>query len=169
MRMRKSEPARSGAVVVEFAFMVPLVLLLIFAIIEHGRYFMMANLMRNAAREGARLAALSTGQPDSVINDDTIRGVVMDRLGTQTNNLENFDPAVNIQIYGPLASPGPPPTYNPWKGTAFGEMVSVEITGNFNAIIPVFVSMQQDGFGNNQIMPGTISFRIVEAAFSELQ
>src|SRR5579859_3032399 len=62
----RRRPARSairdrGAAAVEFALLLPLLLLLIFGIIDFGRALNAQITLTQAAREGARLAAL--GQP----------------------------------------------------------------------------------------------------------
>ena len=48
-----------GNAVVEFALVLPLLLLVLFGITELGRMIMTTNLLNTAAREGARLAAVS--------------------------------------------------------------------------------------------------------------
>lgn len=56
--MMRSE---SGQNLVEFAIVVTLLLALVFGIIEFGRVWMTFQVITNASREGARLAALPTG------------------------------------------------------------------------------------------------------------
>ncbi len=53
-----------GAAAVEFALVLPLLLLIVFGIIDFGRALNAQITLTQAAREGARLAAL--GQPDVV-------------------------------------------------------------------------------------------------------
>lgn len=48
-----------GAAVLEFALVVPLLLLLVFGIIDFGWMLMKANLVNNAARDAARVASLN--------------------------------------------------------------------------------------------------------------
>ena len=48
----------SGAAMVEFAIVAPLLFALIFGIIDFGRVFFLYNNLTNAAREGARLGAV---------------------------------------------------------------------------------------------------------------
>jgi hypothetical protein len=49
---------RRGAVAVEFAIVAPVLLALVFGMIEFGRAFEMKNLLEVAAREGARFASM---------------------------------------------------------------------------------------------------------------
>lgn len=49
---------RSGAAVVEFAIVAPVLFLFVFGMIDVGRAVMVQNLLTNAARDGARTAAL---------------------------------------------------------------------------------------------------------------
>jgi hypothetical protein len=48
-----------GNAVLEFALILPLLLLILFGITEFGRAIMTTNVLNSAAREGARLAAVS--------------------------------------------------------------------------------------------------------------
>jgi hypothetical protein len=62
MKRRRGHPlnrhARRGAVVVEFAVVLPLLALLVFGIIEFGHVFFVRQGLINAARVGARTATL---------------------------------------------------------------------------------------------------------------
>lgn len=51
-----------GAAVVEFALIVPLLLLLVFGIAEFGRAYYLQTTISNAAREGVRVMALTGDQ-----------------------------------------------------------------------------------------------------------
>jgi Flp pilus assembly protein TadG len=57
-RTARHEPRDRGAAVVEFALLLPLLLLLVFGIIDFGRALNAQITLTQAAREGARLAAL---------------------------------------------------------------------------------------------------------------
>lgn len=63
-----------GAALIEFALIAPLLLLLLFGIIEFGWKFGQFNDVRHAAREAARYAAVDAG------DNAAIRGVVCDSL-----------------------------------------------------------------------------------------
>ena len=57
-----------GQSIVEFALVVPLLLLLLVGIIEFGRLWMTMNVLTGAAREGVRVAAVTAPDEDRVIN-----------------------------------------------------------------------------------------------------
>ena len=59
-----------GAALVEFAVVVPLFLILVFGVIEAGWFFAQEVELRNAAREGARLAVVDFGNGQE-IRDET--------------------------------------------------------------------------------------------------
>ena len=75
----KRRPAeRRGAAVVEFAVAAPLLVIMVFGMVEASRLYEMQNQLLMAAREGARLAAMersdivAAGQP---LNDKMIADV----------------------------------------------------------------------------------------------
>jgi Flp pilus assembly protein TadG len=57
-RPRLLRNARGNALI-EFAFVLPILLLVLFGITEFGRMIMTTNILNTASREGARLAAVS--------------------------------------------------------------------------------------------------------------
>jgi Flp pilus assembly protein TadG len=60
MKMKKLlTKDKSGQSVVEFALVLPILLLVLFGITEFGRAIMVTNVLNTASREGARLAAVS--------------------------------------------------------------------------------------------------------------
>ncbi|MHC5110047.1 MAG: TadE family protein, partial [Planctomycetota bacterium] len=56
---RRSSRARAGAIV-EFAVVLPLLLTILFGIIEYGWIFSVRQTLQHAAREGCRLSVLQT-------------------------------------------------------------------------------------------------------------
>lgn len=66
IRIRRLVKDKRGIAAVEFALVLPVLLLLIFGIIEMGSAWYYRQMMVNASREGARLGALSstTGTSD---------------------------------------------------------------------------------------------------------
>ena len=63
---------RRGATLVEFALVVPVFFLFIFALVDIGRGMMVSSLLTNAARVGCRTAVVpdkSTGDVKAVVDD----------------------------------------------------------------------------------------------------
>ena len=60
---RHPDHRRRGGAIVEFAVVLPLLLTILFGIIEYGYVFMVRQSLQHAAREGARLASLQTSVP----------------------------------------------------------------------------------------------------------
>ncbi len=78
---RRSAIARrhTGAAVVEFAVVAPLLVMLTFGMIEISRIVMVKQLLINASREGARLAVLPTATDQQVmaqIQNDLATGMI---------------------------------------------------------------------------------------------
>ncbi len=67
MRRNPNESRLRGAAIVEFAIILPLLLTLLFGIIEFGWVFMIRQTLANAAREGCRVAVLKTATEDDVL------------------------------------------------------------------------------------------------------
>jgi len=67
--MRVYKPAigtrRAGAAVIEFAAVVPVLLLFILGIVEYGRMLMIAQVSTGASREGARYAVQADATPST--------------------------------------------------------------------------------------------------------
>ena len=65
-RMQKPDRRRSGQSLVEFALVLPVLMMILMGIIEFGRIWMSQNAVTNAAREGVRLGVLATADDSSV-------------------------------------------------------------------------------------------------------
>jgi hypothetical protein len=99
----RNVPIRRGAVAVEFAIVAPILLAIVFGMIEMGRAFEMQNLLEVAAREGARFASMDREgmlDPDESANDKLIadvktflasNGVPKDDILVQVKDFENPD------------------------------------------------------------------------------
>lgn len=74
-KLRKGFQSESGASAVEFALLLPVLLMLLFGIIEFGFALYRQAILTNASREGARLGivqsvpAITTAQIDAAINN----------------------------------------------------------------------------------------------------
>jgi Flp pilus assembly protein TadG len=74
MRVQKTFRSESGASAVEFAILLPLLMMILFGIIEFGLALYQQAVLTNASREGARLGivqsipAITTAQIDTTID-----------------------------------------------------------------------------------------------------
>jgi hypothetical protein len=123
-----------GATAVEFAIILPLLLLFVFGIIEWGLYMYNRQVITNAAREGARYGVLMRMAPrevDYADEDPAIKAKVLEFAGTY---LVTFGPDVliadNINVFR-----GEPP-YDPYtppaKPFAFGTKLTVAFDYEYN-------------------------------------
>ena len=75
MRMSNFRRSECGAALVEFAIVLPVLILLVFGIVDFGRLLYTLNNLTSAVREGARLAAV---QPVGT----SLQGVVQPRVSS---------------------------------------------------------------------------------------
>lgn len=66
-RTTRRKADERGAVAVEFALVLPVLVLLLFGIIEFGRGYNAKVEITGAAREGARVLALDSGDPATIV------------------------------------------------------------------------------------------------------
>ena len=130
--------ARRGSTLVQTAIVLPMVLLLLFGILEYSRYVMLLQVMNNAAREGCRYAVMHT---DAVV----INGV------TYGNNTSDVTTLVSNCLAGQALSGQTVSVYGSdalgvsngtaWQNTTSGNWITVRITGNFVSILPSFLHL----------------------------
>jgi hypothetical protein len=131
--MNKNRRPRSrGQALVEFSLVAPMFFLLLFALIEFGRYVYYGQVLNNAAREGARYAIVhgadsagcSSGPPPSGtpcdLNGDNVRSAIRAY-------------AIGVIDGGSLSIPNP--TWMP--NNARGSRVSVSLDYSYNTILPL--------------------------------
>ena len=98
----KRRSALPGAAVVEMAIVAPVLLTLLFGIIEFGWVFMAYQTITNAAREGARTASLQ-GSTDQEIEDRVNQYMEPARLPQYSlqvvTSLENVGAGLYVQHY----------------------------------------------------------------------
>ena len=80
-----------GQALVEFVLIIPIFILLVIGIIEFGNLLMTMNLLTNASREGARIAAVT--DPDASLVQTTVDGIL---------NSAGYT-ALTISITGPVS------------------------------------------------------------------
>ena len=118
--MRSILKDRKGQNLVEFALVVPLLLLLVIGIAELGRAWMAKNILTGAAREAVRVLAVP--DPPGGVAAATFRAnQILDNAGITTAT---------------LSMTGVPGT--PVPGTPFGD-VTVTVNYNFPVVIAGFI------------------------------
>jgi Flp pilus assembly protein TadG len=115
---------RRGASAVEAAIVLPVCFLLLLSIFDFGRLIMMGQLLENAARSGARLAATNT----STLATADIQNCVTQCLAGQTLA------SMSIQVY--QVNPSTGANLGAWTNTPLGGYIAVEIDGNFTPNVP---------------------------------
>lgn len=110
MIRRKGRDGEKGQSLAEFAMVVPIFLILVFAIVDFGMGFHAWITVTNAAREGARIGAVGA-------DESTIEDRVLDTVGS----LDEDD--LQITIVNAGGSPG--------------ESVSVDVAYDYELITPL--------------------------------
>jgi len=134
--MRKLIASQKGVAAVEFALILPLLVMITFGIIELGIFVYDKQIITNASREGARAGIVASLPRVPATGDNSIESVVKSYC---TNHLITFgeanDPKVN-----------PPDGYAP--DAASGDELRVEVTYKYSfLVLPNFIT----GFGLSTI------------------
>ena len=146
MLFRQANERRRGVTVVEMALVLTVALMLLFGILEYGRYLMVLHTTNNAAREGARYATAHTGdgttqaQVVAVVNskmagvDAQIQGYTVNVFSADPSGIYNS--STGAAIYPPVIQTL---AGSSWNSAAFGSPIVVQITGTYNPILPSFL------------------------------
>ena len=141
---RRFTRSERGAALIEFALVLPLLLVLVSGIIDFGRALFMLNNLTNSARAGARFAAAkATSDVETAAFQDSVRTFVRDYIIA----MESDAPAVTNDMIGITLTPnGPQP-----------QTIAVTIQDYpFNAITPLPALVGMDDLS----MPAvTVTFR----------
>jgi Flp pilus assembly protein TadG len=128
---------RPGATVVETAAVLSIALLLTFAIYDYGRYFMLSQLVNNAAREGARLAVVSTStQNTALIQDTVVQYLANQNLMDASGNPFSASDVVVVQVNPATGAPTAPDSN--WYDAALGSSIMVQVNARYNSLFPMF-------------------------------
>lgn len=88
---KRTDSLPAGAAVVELAVVLPLLLTLVFGIIEFGWVFMVRETLTNASREGCRVAVLQ-GSTEQNIRDQVDASMTPAGLNTHTTQISRSSP-----------------------------------------------------------------------------
>ncbi len=113
---RSSRLSRRGTAAVEFAVVAPLLVLLVFGMVEYGRLVMVQQVLTNASREGARTAILagsSSATVQQLVVDHCEAGgvsIVPSDVQIQSAEGVTLDPAIArvLPVRPAIAVPGVP-------------------------------------------------------------
>jgi Flp pilus assembly protein TadG len=130
MIMRQTAPnrrqVRRGGVVVETAVALPILLFMMFALLDYGKMVMTVQLLNNAAREGARLAVVNT---NSMTTSQIVSQVQYYLAGQNLSGM-------SVTVY--QVDPASGNNLGSWNSTTLGGSIAVQITGNYQPLLPTF-------------------------------
>jgi len=147
MRIRKINCRRTAAHAVEFAFVFPVVLLLLFGILEYCRYLMTLQVTDNAAREGARYALARTDTFQTLETTTTIQDYVTTYLQSAGMQLTGTTVLVykSNKFGEPLDQNGAvvstAAAAAAFDQTTFGDYICVQVTGTYEPVLPGFMAL----------------------------
>lgn len=135
-----------GQAMVEFALVAPVFFLLLFAIIEGGRFIFFYELLNNATREGARYAIVhggNSGQPSGppapdtaspdVDGSDVVDATIRAAVGLVGSGELSASPPAWWDCASTPPGPGDASTGNNGRG----QCVTVFLDYTYNTIIPI--------------------------------
>jgi Flp pilus assembly protein TadG len=125
MTARRRRPRATGQSLAEFALVLPIFLLLFFAVIDLGSAVFTFNSLTNAAREGVRLA---------IVNQDDAS--IIARAETQVSVAEINAPNVTIGFYQPAAD-GTPDLSATCSPAAVGCLAVVSFESTYRPLTPI--------------------------------
>jgi hypothetical protein len=148
---RSRTPGRTGQGLVEFALVLPVFLLIILALFDTGKGVFTYNSLGQAAREGARLAAVevswigATGAnctaPVCPANSAALRSDVVTALNRMTVGLGAI-PSASIFIHCHAAGTNTPASTASWNGCSsantIGNVVTVRVDYTYEPIVGHF-------------------------------
>jgi Flp pilus assembly protein TadG len=151
---------RSGAHLVEMAFVLALFLFFVFAIFEYGRYLYIRQVAEDAVREAARAAVVANTGDSTAYNyqtDTTIKQIVINLvngigiLDSSGNPLATTsDPSLTVATVT-INGSNPPTSVSwgandgSWINTPLGQPIGVRISGLYQPMFPVFLFNAESG------------------------
>jgi hypothetical protein len=152
----RSRDRRRGQALVEFALVIPIFLLMLFGIVDAGRYVYMNSVLSQAAREGARAAAVeaswigstdpSCGAPGGPVCPANASVLAADAIAAANRMVAPFGTISTLYISCDAAGGGPTGAWTSGSACtansgATGNVVSVRVLLTFNPITPVIAQI----------------------------
>lgn len=116
-RQRRFEAGTSGQAMVEFAMVLPLLLLLLVGLIEFGRAWNLHQVVTDASREGARNAVLPT------VDQDSVRQVVKRALANAAINPNAPGIVIDVEDSDVPGEPATVEVQLPYEFVFFGPLM----------------------------------------------
>lgn len=142
---RLLERRNEGQALVEFALVIPLFLLLLFGIVDFGRYVYTANGLNQAAREAARVGSVGLRPECTGMRDACIKQIARTRvpgiIGTISFPSAASGEAVTTGLYGcfRLGASGGTATSVGVDSCRSGDLLRVRLQNEFALVTP-FIS-----------------------------
>jgi Flp pilus assembly protein TadG len=146
---------RRGTTVVETAIALMAAVILTLAIYDYGRYFMLSQLVNNAAREGARLAVANTPTQNTAMIQNTVVQYLSNQNFTDTSGTAFTASDVVVLQVNPATGAATSPD-STWYNAPFGSGIMVQVNAKFTSLFPSF------GF-----LPTTVKLRGTAVMLSE--
>ena len=145
-RLRRAAPRDDGASAVEFALVLPILLILVFGIISFGLYFAGALGMSNASREAARYAVVQNRTCEEIVT--TVKNGVQSTLGinypvtvtiSRPTSTGSTTCTASIDEEGDVSFPNGNQSKIPCQGSKTDEdELTVSTAATANMLIPTF-------------------------------
>lgn len=141
-----------GQSLVEFALILPVFLLILFGLVDAGRFVYMNSVLSQAAREGARLGSVeagwigstdpSCGKAGGPVCPATVTALRNDILAAANRMVTPFGPIATGSLYLSCDPYGSAPTTAGWTGVgcannSANNVASVRVELSFTPITPV--------------------------------
>jgi hypothetical protein len=127
-----------GATIVEFALVFPLLLLLLFGVVEFGRFIAVSAAVETASREAARFGSAVGGTTPKYLDCVGIRAAgqrltVVTEIDASEIDIE-YDAGPGTGLLGPNCQLGPAPSA---AAISSGDRIVVTVTDTFESVVPI--------------------------------
>jgi len=147
----------TGSAVVEFAVILPLLLLILYGIIEFGLIFYNKALLTNASREGARFGVLYRAPDDVEARNDLQKGIedrIDNYLGTKLISFGDHSPTIDFRLVNPETKIESPVSLEDLESDQY-LLIRINFDYEF-LLIPAFIP----GISNIISLAGTTTMRV---------
>lgn len=134
-RLRRGKARQRGAAAVEFALVLPFLLMMVLGAIDWGWYFFVREVVTNAAREGARAGAVTTAANPTQAAEDI--------AGNYLTNFGLTRPAtVAVDLSNPTFGGAPVPTMSVTVTYPVGSITGFTSLPQYASLVPANVQAQ---------------------------